>query len=245
MEKLVENQMANGRLLVQKMNDDIIIAFEKVTKNYRKDLILDSISFSIKSNSVTTLVGPNGAGKSTLAKLILGIETPQSGKILMPKKLSFSYLPQKIYINNYLPLRVSDFLKSYSINDLPTEFKDEVLEFSQIDEFYHKQLSELSGGQLQKICIAISILSKPDLLILDEPTKNLDFEHEKKLYELIAKIKKHLAIFIISHDLHMVTKASDLVLCLNHKICCSGLPSNFNPTNGEYAFYEHSHNHSY
>jgi zinc transport system ATP-binding protein len=226
------------------MNDEII-AFEKVTKKYGSDVVLDNVSFPIKRNSVTTLVGPNGAGKSTIAKLILGIEFLDSGKIMMPKKLSFAYLPQKIYINKYLPLRVSDFMKSYSAKKDYSDIELEILEFGQINQFQNKQLSELSGGQLQKICITSSILSRPDLLILDEPTKNLDFDHENKLYNLIGKIKEYLSIFIISHDLHMVSKSSDLVICLNHHICCSGLPTNFDSSNGEYAFYKHSHNHSH
>ena len=81
--------------------DDHILAFKKVTKTYQEDLVLDSVSFFIKPNTVTTLVGPNGAGKSTIAKIMLGIETPDLGEILMPKKLSFAYLPQNIYINAY------------------------------------------------------------------------------------------------------------------------------------------------
>lgn len=223
--------------------DNELIIFDKITKSFNKDKVLDSISFVIKNNSITTLVGPNGAGKSTIAKLILGIESPDSGQLTIANRLSFAYLPQKIYINSYLPLRVSDFLKSYSVKEKYSDFDSEILEFGQIDKLYNKQLYELSGGQLQKICIAISILSKPDLLILDEPTKNLDFDHEIRFYNLISKIKDYMGIFIISHDLHMVSKSSDLVICLNHHICCTGLPTHLDIEGGEYGFYKHSHNH--
>ena len=119
--------------------DNELIIFDKITKSFNKDKVLDSISFVIKNNSITTLVGPNGAGKSTIAKLILGIETPDSGQLTIANRLSFAYLPQKIYINSYLPLRVSDFLKSYSVKETYSDFDSEILEFGQIDKLYNKQ----------------------------------------------------------------------------------------------------------
>ena len=94
--------------------------------------------------------------------------------------------------------------------------------FAQINSLKYKQILDLSGGQLQRICIAATILSAPDLAILDEPTQNLDYDSEKQFYQLIKYIKNNYSItfFIISHDLHMVAKSSDKVICLNNHICC-------------------------
>ncbi len=226
-------------------NDLDILTFKNVTKSFVSEIILDSVSFSIKKHTITTLVGQNGAGKSTIAKIMLGIDRPDSGEVLVHDKISFGYLPQNIHINPYIPITVEGLLKSYSIEIQNLDLDSEICNFGQIKKFYKKQLTELSGGQLQKIFISASILSEPDLLILDEPTKSLDFDHETKFYSLISKIKHHISIFIISHDLHMVPKSSDLVICLNHHICCSGLPENFNFSSGEYSFYKHLHNHKH
>ena len=126
------------------MNDEII-AFEKVTKKYGSDVVLDNVSFPIKRNSVTTLVGPNGAGKSTIAKLILGIEFLDSGKIMMPKKLSFAYLPQKIYIStikfNFNTWQIV-FIFGFSKINCCIAFKKKVVEhiLSQYSVFYRMLL---------------------------------------------------------------------------------------------------------
>jgi zinc transport system ATP-binding protein len=226
-------------------NLDDILTFNNITKSFGSELVLDSISFRIKKHTITTLVGPNGAGKSTIAKIMLGIDRPDSGDVIMSSKLSFGYLSQNISINPYIPISVEGLLQSYSIDDKTLDLDSEVCNFGQIKKFYKKQLNELSGGQLQKVFIAASILSRPNLLILDEPTKSLDFDHENKFYSLISNAKHHMSIFIISHDLHMVPKSSDLVICLNHHICCSGLPENFNLSSGEYSFYKHLHNHKH
>lgn len=222
-----------------------IVSLKSVSKHYGKELIIDDVSFSIESGSITTLVGPNGAGKTTIARLILDIEKPSSGEIIRSNK-KYSYIPQKIAFDSNIPLNVSSLVKYLTrsnIKDMPN-----VVDFAQLNELANKQISTLSGGQLQKILLATAILSEPQLIVLDEPTQGLDIKAQEDLYLLLEHIREqfNIAIFMISHDLYTVMQNSNKVLCLNHHICCSGKPeTKSGSTISQIGLYTHHHNHTH
>jgi zinc transport system ATP-binding protein len=225
------------------MHHDNLIEFDQVSKFYNKKLVIDNINFSVARNSILTLVGPNGAGKTTIAKLILGAEKPTSGTISKARGISFGYVPQKININNNLPIKVSTLLEILTNKALQNL---DILEFAQIDKIKNTDISDISGGQISRVFLASCLINKANLIILDEPTKELDILGQSDFYHLLEDIKKNfdVTIFIISHDLHTVIKASDQVLCLNHHLCCYGKPNEqYQDILDHIGFYKHQHNH--
>jgi zinc transport system ATP-binding protein len=213
--------------------------------------ILEKISFSLYKNQITTLIGPNGSGKSTLIKIILGIINPLQGKIQKQNHIKIGYMPQKLKINSYLPISVSDFFDLYGTPD------PSILELLKINPLLKHSLHTLSGGEWQRVLFARSLINEPDLLILDEPTQGVDVIGQHDFFDLLMHIKNRLGcgVLMVSHDLHYVLSATDEVLCLNKHICCAGKPDDVkgnkeyhnlfgNPSRlAEIAPYHHHHDH--
>jgi zinc transport system ATP-binding protein len=225
---------------------DNLIEFDKVSKFYDKKMVIDNISFTIAANTIVTLVGPNGAGKTTIAKLILDAEKPTSGSIKRAPNISFGYVPQKINTNSNLPITVSALLDLLT-GDAWKESGD-ILKFAKIEGIENSDISNISGGQISRVFLASCLINKANLIILDEPTKELDINGQSSFYSLLEDIKNnfHVTIFIISHDLHTVIRASDNVLCLNQHLCCYGKPEEqYQEILEHIGFYKHRHNHSH
>ncbi|KJV75816.1 ABC transporter family protein [Orientia tsutsugamushi str. TA763] len=166
-----------------------IAEFKKVSKAYSSHYqAIKDINFKIKANEITTLVGPNGAGKTTVAKLLLGLEQPTSGDIVKQDGISLSYVPQKIHLNDNLPINVSEFLSYVASNHQNT--LTQVMDFINFEFIKNKQLADLSGGQMQRVAIAASLLKESDLIVLDEPTQGLDVIAQQQLYDLLKKCKQ-------------------------------------------------------
>lgn len=222
-------------------------SFNNVSHSYGKQLIIDQVSFTLETGTITTLIGPNGAGKTTIAKLLLGIEKPIYGSVLHCTS-KVSYAPQNIKINNNLPMTAKGFLKYIAPQYESSPLAKEVLEFMNFHTIQDKQINILSGGQRQGLVLASAILQSPELLVLDEPTQALDINGQQEFYKLLEKIRFSLGstIFIISHDLFTVMKNSDQVLCLNHHICCKGMPTHtvIKGIDGV-SFYSHHHDHKH
>ena len=224
-------------------NGDPLIKFINVSKNFKNKKVLENINFSINKKSIITLVGPNGAGKSTIAKLILGIEHPSSGKIKKSYGLNFGYVPQEIKLNSSLPLKVKNLLSLLTNNN---DENSELLSFAKIEDIGSQDISEISGGQLRKVFLVSCLMNNVDLIVLDEPTKELDIIGQQQFYNLINQVREkfQITIFIISHDLHTVIKTSDQVLCINHHLCCYGKPmEQYDKIMKHIGFYQHHHNH--
>ncbi|KAJ6644815.1 Zinc import ATP-binding protein ZnuC [Pseudolycoriella hygida] len=205
-----------------------------------------------KKGEVTTLIGPNGAGKTTIAKLILRLDKPSSGIISINAPLKIGYVPQKLDFASNLPITAEKFLHLLTTNNL-SQNSTELFDFIKLDSYRTQDISELSGGQLQKLVLAATLLNNPDLVILDEPTQSLDAVSQQEFYKIINQLKKSLniTIFMISHDLFTVIKNSDQVICLNKHICCSGKPNDltenqdFLDTLSAIGFYTHHHDHKH
>lgn len=218
--------------------------------------VLSDISLTVNPAEIVTILGPNGSGKSTLLRALLGILPLSGGCVTRATGLRLGYVPQKLAIDRSMPMTVRRFLS------LPTRVGDAeataALARVGLPDVEARQMAALSGGQFQRVLLARALLSKPQLLILDEPTQGLDQPGEAAFYRLIADVRRETgaAVLMVSHDLHVVMAASDRVICLNGHICCEGTPrvvSNAPEyralfglgTQGALALYQHQHDHSH
>lgn len=193
--------------------------------------VLKDLSFSVRKGDVLAVVGPNGAGKSVLIRALLNL-VPHTGSIAWAPGLKVSYIPQKLAIDKDLPLSVEEFLnfKEAGRDKIITVLR--AVGFTQDEHHieHHilaQRLGWLSGGQLQRIFIAWSLLDRPDVLLYDEPTSGIDVGGEETIYNLLARLQKERAmtIILISHDLNIVYQHATNVLCVDKRMVCYGAPS--------------------
>ncbi len=229
-----------------------LIEFCSVTKSFGTKLLVDNVSFNLQQGEITTLIGQNGAGKTTIAKMMLALEKPTSGQVIIKKELKIGYAPQKLDFTFNMPLNAEGLMRILAPNGVDKEIL-ELANFVDFDEIKKIDISALSGGQLQKLVLAGTLLNKPDLVILDEPTQYLDVTSQQDFYKTLNKIKERtgLTVFMISHDLFTVMKNSDQVICINAHVCCAGKPNDldkntdFKNALSEIGFYTHSHDHKH
>ena len=234
-------------------NNKILLKVENASFYLNNKALIKEVSLEIKQGEIVTLIGPNGSGKSTTAKIALGIYKKIEGRVRRYTE-RIGYVPQKVSVDWTLPIRVIDFMSL--TEDLKNDQINVALNLTGVDHLKNKSLSNLSGGEFQRVLIARAIAKKPELLVLDEPVQGVDFKGEIALYELIKKISEKLncGILLISHDLHVVMSATDFVICLNGHVCCSGSPldvaknKEYKALFGEQAsqtlsIYEHKHDH--
>lgn len=186
--------------------------------------ILSAVDFDVRPGEIVTLIGPNGAGKTTLVKLVLGIEQPDRGYVARSASTRIGYVPQRFEVERAIPITVERFLvlgHAVSAESVANALKEVGAERTA-----HQQLSQLSGGETQRVLIARALLRNPNLLVLDEPARGVDYAGEADLYDLIGRLceEHQLGVLLISHDLHVVMAKSDRVICLNGHVCCSGKP---------------------
>ena len=211
--------------------------------------ILSDINLHIHCGTLTAIIGKNGAGKSTLIKAMLG-DIPHEGNIEFKdrengkiQKLKIGYVPQSMNIEKNTPISVYDMIASYQSNfpvffrkkrALYEEIKDSLKVF-EADYLIDKQVCNLSGGELQRVLLSMAIMDEPNLLLLDEPVKQihpvlvdpgyrLDQNGMDLFYKKIDYLKKHfdLATILISHDLDYVERYADKVILLDQKILKQG-----------------------
>ena len=211
------------------MNDNPVILFKDVSFKYAVTPVLQNVSFQVEKGELIYIVGPNGGGKTTLMKLILGLLKPDSGKIKVfgeePGKVSkrIGYTPQHIQFDPNFPVTVMDIVLmgrlglsgggSYSKAD--REAAKKALRDIEIEKLAETPFSRLSGGQRQRTLIARSLAGEPDLLLLDEPTANVDLHTENRLLELIEKLNNNLTIIMVSHDFSFVSNLVKRVICVD------------------------------
>lgn len=218
--------------------------------------VLHNVNFNIAPGEIVTVVGPNGSGKSSLIRALLGHMPTASGKVERRNGLRIGYVPQRVQLDGAIPLTVRRFLS------LPNRVSDEVaaaaLARTEVSGLEARQLTQLSGGQFQRVLLARALLHNPHLLVLDEPTQGLDQPGMIAFYQLIDDVrhKTGAAILMVSHDLLVVMRSSDRVICLNGHICCEGTPQDVSTApeylalfgggaEGTLALYRHHHDHDH
>ena len=216
--------------------------------------ILRDVDLSVRRREIVTIVGPNGSGKTTLLKVLIGAQPPSEGVVVREAGLKIGYVPQRLTIDQAMPLTVSRWLGLSG-----TTAKESHLQLAErvgISALLKQQMTSLSGGEFQRALLAQALLVRPDLLVLDEPTQGLDQPAVASFYRLIEDVREDLdcAVLMVSHDLHVVMRSSDHVICLNGHVCCQGTPTLVSAapeyqalfgfgTEGALALYRHEHDH--
>lgn len=213
----------------QRKADPPMVQAEHLYFSYNKQDVLVDVSFSLPHGEFVALVGPNGSGKTTLIKLLLGLLAPDSGRIHIfgtsvhefEERHRIGYVPQHHAINKQFPATVRELLSLKPSTDLK-----QVLAALEINDLLDKQFVSLSGGQQQKVLIALAFLSRPDLLILDEPTVGVDLKSQQEFYSFLRTMHRErgVSILLVSHDVGIISKYVTSVLCLNKSVCCFGAP---------------------
>ncbi len=238
------------------MDDKLLINARDISLQIDQRHILQHISLQIAEKQILTLIGPNGAGKTSLVKIVLGLLRPSTGKVVTRKGLRVGYMPQRLHIDQSMPVSVERFL-SLAVNVNHGKM-DSALEEVGATSLKNSQLHSLSGGEMQRVLLARALIQDPQLLVLDEPAQGVDVNGQAELYRLITDIRDehHCGILLVSHDLHLVMSATDEVICLNQHVCCHGHPEQvsndpaylelFGKRDAEtLAVYTHHHNHSH
>ncbi len=208
--------------------------------NLRGKCILNDINLQIHCGQLTALVGPNGAGKTTLFKAILG-EVPHTGKLEFldsegnrSARPRIGYVPQRLNFDVNSPITVGDLFLA-ALGQLPVflggskhalESARKSLATVQAEHLINRRLGALSGGELQRILLALALEPGPDLLLLDEPISGVDFKGMQCFYRIVAELRQQydLSVILVSHDLNAVADYADRVVLLNQVILCDGTP---------------------
>ena len=204
--------------------------------------ILQGVNLTVPAGRLVALIGPNGAGKTTVLRCILGLQKGFSGEVklfgesdrrrTLPR---IGYVPQRLNLERTFVLSVREFLclrlpqtrtwfwRSHRVND--AALRGSLAEIG-VESLLDRPLANLSGGELQRVLIAYSLLTNPDLLLLDEPTAGVDLPGEQTFYDLIGEIhkKRGITVVLVSHDLSMVYRHANWIYALNAVICCEGPP---------------------
>lgn len=235
-----------------------LVALSKVSLRFGDVSVLKEIDLTLHSRRITTLIGPNGAGKTSLAKVVLGLHKPSSGTLNRRAGLKVGYMPQRLRIDDSLPLTVDRFL--WLAEPAHKDERRAALARVGVAALQHQPVQQLSGGEWQRVLLARALLRKADLLVLDEPAQGVDVIGQNALYGLLADVRDEFGcgILLISHDLHLVMAATDDVICLQHHVCCSGTPEAVSRdpafhdlfagtqlTTPNMALYTHDHDHAH
>lgn len=204
--------------------------------------VLEDVSLHLHCGELTTVIGPNGAGKTTLLRALLG-EVPHSGAIkfhpvVRPDRTeapAIGYVPQSLDFDRSSPVSVCDlFAAAISRLPVPLGLRGGVrrtalgaLEIVEAGELIDRSLGRLSGGELQRVLLALSLTPLPNLLLLDEPVSGIDLAGRELFYRTVSDLRRRLdvSILMVSHDLAGVVPVSDRIVFLDRRIVCAGPPA--------------------
>lgn len=212
-----------------------VIQAKNLTVRYGDHTVVDDVTFDIEKGDVVAIVGPNGSGKTTLLKALLGF-VPFRGEAhvfdVPPSDIRFiaskvGYVPQRLDFDRSIPITVEELLTLYHHGGQHLSIHKEQFETLGVTELLSKQIGVLSGGEFQRVLLALALINKPDVLFLDEPTAGVDVEGSGEIYDLVEKLRSRddMTILMVSHDIDVVYRYADKVLCINHKLVCKGTPA--------------------
>ncbi len=198
-----------------------------------KEETLKGVDLSVENGDFLAIIGPNGGGKSTLLKIMLGLLEPKSGEIKLfgtsakKSRHKVGFVPQDTEINVDFPVLVKDvvlmgyegkrgFAVRYSKEEL--ECARSALERVDMLEYKNRSIAELSGGQRQRVMIARALCTKGNLLLLDEPTANIDPNGQKEIYRLLKELQKQMSVVVVSHDISVILEYANKVAYLNRSL---------------------------
>ena len=217
---------------------ETIVECSNLSFRYSKTWVLEDVSFSVPKGESLCVIGPNGGGKSTLLKLLLGLEEAERGSLKIlgksPEKArsKIGYVPQAMRFDPLFPITALDIvlmgrLDRLRIGGFSKNCKAialEALAEVEMADTAKRAFADLSGGQRQRVMIARALACEPELLLLDEPTANIDLSIEEQFIETLQKLRKKMTIMMVTHDLDLVSLLGDSVLCVNRRIHRHSLP---------------------
>lgn len=208
----------------------VAVRFEHVSFSYGSIPVLEDVNFHIHQGDFSVLVGPNGSGKTTILKLLLNLERPDSGRITLFGGLSgvrsdrIGYVPQHAGYDPAFPITVKEVVRMGRLKSLSRSFDkedeeavNEAMNRADISELAGRPYQSLSGGQRRRVLVARALAARPMLLILDEPTANMDTESEERLFGTLGVLKGSTTILIVTHDQAFVSALTDVVLCVGDR----------------------------
>jgi zinc transport system ATP-binding protein len=210
-----------------------VVRLEDVYAYYGGVAALEGVDLSINQDDFLGIIGPNGGGKTTLLKVIVGLVTPSRGRVRVlgdaPQRgrKFVGYVPQYSLFDREFPVSVWDVVlmgrlgraglfRRYSEEDKRTA--RHALETVEMTDFKNRQIGELSGGEQQRVFIARALVAEPKILLLDEPTASIDAPMMTEFYELLQRLKRRMAIVLVTHDISAVSIHVDKIACLNRKL---------------------------
>ena len=217
-----------------------VIEAKELGVAYNGSPILDDVSFTIKDGEYVAIIGPNGAGKTTLLKVMLGLIRPSHGSVKLfdqdissfQKKYQLGYIPQRISSSLLrFPATVEEVVRSGRTARLGLfarfSQKDEekiawAMDIADVEPYKNRPISDLSGGELQRVFIARALAGEPKLLFLDEPTVGVDLSVQEKFYAFLQELNKQygLTILIVTHEVDIAIHRAQYVICLNRRLIC-------------------------
>ncbi len=210
-----------------------VITVENLWAGYGTTSVLENINLRVESHDFVGLIGPNGGGKTTLLKVLLGLIKPQRGKVkILGRSVEqgrryVGYVPQWLEFDRAFPVRVLDVVRMGRLgrgklfrryHSQDEAIVRQSLEQVGMDDLGNRPLGDLSGGQRQRVYIARAVASQPQILLLDEPTANVDSKMQKSIYELLGELNQTMTIVMISHDLGAISRYVKTVGCLNRSL---------------------------
>jgi zinc transport system ATP-binding protein len=214
----------------KKRRGPIAVRFDQVSFAYGPVHVLEDVSFHIHQGECAALVGPNGAGKTTILKLLLGLEKPDGGTIsLFDRPLEdattpIGYVPQNAGYDQAFPISVLEVVRMGRVHPLSRRWNSQdndavmaALGECDVADLSGRSYSALSGGQRRRVLVARALASRPQLLVLDEPTANMDTESEMRLFRTLGNLKGKTTIMIVTHDSSFVSSLTDVVLCVGER----------------------------
>jgi len=211
--------------------------------------ILSDVSFAVGKGEFAAIIGPNGAGKTTLIRVILGLRPMSAGRVIKGQ-LAVGYVPQKIVIDTDIPLRARDVvslgLDGHKLGlTFPSKSRREKIDQALRDvgayDYANARVGELSGGEQQRVLIAHALVSRPQLLLLDEPLANLDLRSEQEIVTLLAKLarEQEIAVLLSAHDMNPLLPVMDRIIYVANGKVASGSTDEVVTSEGLTSLYGH------
>lgn len=216
------------------------ISIKNLSVNYKHTPALEDVSLDVGDGEFLGVIGPNGGGKSTLLKAILGLVEKKSGNISIygsekPKARELiGYVPQFSSVDRGFPISVLETVMTafqkgtlhpfFRFNGEHRKKAFEKLERVGIADLAGRQISQLSGGEFQRLLIARALAVEPRILLLDEPTASVDPASRARIYELLAELNKSVTILLVTHDVMAVASQVTSLACLNDRLVYHGAP---------------------